>query len=194
MHKYNVEKWSIVLIALGMAAAGCSRSASAVKGDRSGGPSNAPVASSPARSLAVTVPNRADEPVKVTVTTSTTTTTIVIIKPPEVIPSDLLFAFDSAVLSPEAEPALAVILAPSADRVVSVRIEGHTDADGSEAYNQDLSLRRAQAVRDWFVGKDVPATVITVTGWGETKPVAPDTSPDNKGKNRRVAITMTVRR
>jgi len=184
--------WSIVFVTVGMAAAGCSGSASSARNDVGAEPGNTMAATGGTRSLAVTVPNGADKPVQVTI--GTTTTTIVITKDPEVIPSDLLFAFDSAVLSPEAEPALAAILATAAGRVVSVKIEGATDTDGPDAYNQTLSLRRAQSVRDWFVGKGIPESVTTVQGWGETKPLFPNDSPENKAKNRRVAITLTVSR
>lgn len=140
--------------------------------------------------LAVTVPTGPDEPVRVTIPPSTTSTTM----PPQdirIIPSDLLFAVDSAVLSSGAEPVLAAILPDAvAASTSTLVIAGHTDADGSEDYNQDLSVRRAQAVAQWFTGHQVLAEKISIHGRGESQPVAPNDTPEGKAKNRRVEITV----
>lgn len=146
------------------------------------------------RNLAVTVPPRPDEPVKVTFTTTTTTTTVVVVRPPQTIPSDLLFAFDSARLSDDAGPILAAILSAVTGRVVSIKVEGHTDSEGDDGYNQVLSDRRAEAVRDWFLSQGIAGDSITVKGRGELKPVAPNDTPEHKAKNRRVEIILTVSR
>lgn len=174
-----------------LACVGCAGSASVARNDGSAAP---PSTTSPtARSLAVTVPRGSDQAVNVTIVT-TTTTTVVVVHEPKAIPSDLLFAFDSATLSGEAGPILASALSEAKGKVVSIRVDGHTDADGSDAYNRDLSVRRAEAVRAWFETHDVPPGVINVTGWGETRPVAPNDTPENKAKNRRVEITLKVSR
>ncbi len=73
---------------------------------------------------------------------------------------------------------------------VRIRIDGHTDSDGSEAYNQDLSLRRAAAVRDYFVSEGLDASRFKVQGFGESQPIAPNDSPLNKRLNRRVELTI----
>jgi outer membrane protein OmpA-like peptidoglycan-associated protein len=112
-----------------------------------------------------------------------------------VLAGDVLFAFDSATLSTAATQSLSVALAaarryPSA----SLNIDGHTDASGSESYNQDLSVRRAEAVQAWFEDHGVPGSLINVTGLGESRPVVPNNTPENKAKNRRVEITLKVSR
>jgi outer membrane protein OmpA-like peptidoglycan-associated protein len=115
---------------------------------------------------------------------------VVVVQQPETVPGDILFAFDSATLSAGADPVLAAILSAVTGRLVRIKVEGHTDSDGSEGYNQGLSERRAAAVRDWFVSHGVPSGLITVMGWGELRPVAPNDTPENKAKNRRVEITL----
>jgi OmpA-OmpF porin, OOP family len=71
---------------------------------------------------------------------------------------------------------------------VRVEIQGHTDNRGSEAYNQQLSERRAQAVRDFLVEAGIDADRLTAKGYGESKPVLPNTSDANMAKNRRVQV------
>jgi outer membrane protein OmpA-like peptidoglycan-associated protein len=112
--------------------------------------------------------------------------------------ADVLFDFDKHDLRPEAVPSLekvAVVLRAHANSPVT--IDGHTDGKGSDAYNQPLSEKRAQAVRDWLVknGGASAAKIIT-KGWGKTKPIVPNTKPDGsddpdgRKKNRRVEITV----
>ncbi len=79
----------------------------------------------------------------------------------------------------------------------AVTIEGHTDAKGSETYNQKLSERRAESVKNWLVAREGLRDVsFTTRGLGATKPVAPNRKPDGnddpKGrqKNRRVEIVV----
>lgn len=170
----------------------CSSSASATKNDRPAAPVSA--TSVTPRSLAVTVPKGPDEPVKVTITTTTTTTTVVVAQPPETIPSDLLFAVDSARLSDEAEPILARILSAAKGKVVSIHIDAHTDSDADESYNMALAQRRGDTVADWFVRHGVPQSLITVTSWGETRPLVPNDTPAHKAMNRRVELTIQVGR
>ena len=71
---------------------------------------------------------------------------------------------------------------------VNVEVGGHTDADGSDAYNLKLSDKRAKAVQDYLVKKGVPAAQLTAKGYGETQPVADNTTPEGKAKNRRVEL------
>lgn len=114
--------------------------------------------------------------------------------------ADVLFDFDKAVLQPEAETALAQVgevlrgypKAPA-------RIEGHTDSKGSDSYNQKLSERRALAVKDWLVRKaGINAGRLSTKGFGETRPVAPNTRPDGSddpaGRQRNRRVEIVVRR
>lgn len=101
----------------------------------------------------------------------------------------LKFDFDKAEVRPENRELLsriAGILLTSSDYTVSVN--GHTDDVGTEEYNQKLSERRAQAVRDYLVEAGVPSDIMTVTGWGKSKPLVRGTSAEARAKNRRVEL------
>jgi outer membrane protein OmpA-like peptidoglycan-associated protein len=112
--------------------------------------------------------------------------------------ADVLFDFDKAEIQPKAQEALkqvAKVIREKAKGVV--HIEGHTDAKGSEAYNQKLSERRANAVRDWLVSKEgLNKANFATSGLGSSKPVAPNKKPDGsdnpegRQKNRRVEIVV----
>ncbi|MCP5053470.1 MAG: OmpA family protein, partial [bacterium] len=111
---------------------------------------------------------------------------------------DILFDFDKWDIKPGAEETLKkvseVIRTSGSTRVV---ISGHTDSKGSENYNQDLSGKRAESVKNWLIkNTGVDEKSLETIGWGESKPVAPNTNPDgsdNPGgqqKNRRVEIIV----
>ncbi|RYF43987.1 MAG: OmpA family protein [Comamonadaceae bacterium] len=112
------------------------------------------------------------------------------------LPSDVLFDFDSAVLRPDAGPALerAAGLLQSYPRA-PLAIHGHTDARGTDAYNDALSQRRAQAVAARLQPL-AGGRSLAVRGYGEQRPVAPNTRPDGgddpqgRQKNRRVEIVI----
>ncbi|MCX7878276.1 MAG: OmpA family protein [Ignavibacteria bacterium] len=69
---------------------------------------------------------------------------------------------------------------------IEVEISGHTDSRGSAERNQKLSEDRANAVKDWLVAKGIDPKRITTVGYGEDKPIAPNDSPENMAKNRRI--------
>jgi OOP family OmpA-OmpF porin len=71
-----------------------------------------------------------------------------------------------------------------------IRVTGHTDADGSDAYNIDLSKRRAQALIDFFVSKGLKANRIEIDFKGESLPVDNNHTPQGKQRNRRVDFTF----
>lgn len=73
---------------------------------------------------------------------------------------------------------------------LSVSIDGHTDSDGSIAYNQKLSEKRARTVSDRLRELGVEREKLVVKGFGELKPLVPNTSSSNKAKNRRVDISF----
>ena len=78
------------------------------------------------------------------------------------------------------------------DDVVAV-LEGHTDNVGDEAYNQDLSERRANAVREVLIERfDVNAARITARGYGESRPIASNDTREGRAENRRVESAMSV--
>lgn len=69
-----------------------------------------------------------------------------------------------------------------------IEIGGHTDSDNTDAYNMDLSQRRASRVRDYLIGKGVDAARMSAVGYGESQPIAPNDTEANKAQNRRVEI------
>ena len=70
-----------------------------------------------------------------------------------------------------------------------IRIEGHTDSEGEDAYNQQLSEQRATAVRSYLVEKyGVAAQRLETAGLGESKPVADNATPEGRQQNRRVEL------
>jgi outer membrane protein OmpA-like peptidoglycan-associated protein len=70
-------------------------------------------------------------------------------------------------------------------------VEGHTDSQGSDKINQPLSLNRATAVRDYLVSRGVASEKISAVGMGSTKPVADNSTPENRADNRRVEIIIS---
>jgi outer membrane protein OmpA-like peptidoglycan-associated protein len=112
--------------------------------------------------------------------------------------ADVLFDFDKADIRQDAASALHQVADIIRDkgRGRAVRIEGHTDAKGSDAYNQKLSDRRAQSVQQWLAQKEGVTGRMATQGFGARKPVAPNTKPDGsddpdgRQKNRRVEIVL----
>jgi outer membrane protein OmpA-like peptidoglycan-associated protein len=110
---------------------------------------------------------------------------------------DTLFEFDKATLAADAPETLAA-LGPLIRQAGAhpVTIVGHTDAIGSNAYNQKLSEARARAVRDWLAGHGFLAAGTPVVGRGKTQPIAPNAKPDGtddpegRRKNRRVEVLI----
>ena len=100
------------------------------------------------------------------------------------------FDFDSATIRPDSQQILADLYAGLvADGVTSVSIVGHTSTEGSEAYNLDLSERRAQAVVDDLVARGFDAAGISAVGMGETQPLrSPDDDESSRAINRRVEV------
>ena len=73
---------------------------------------------------------------------------------------------------------------------LEILVEGHTDSTGSETYNQQLSERRANSVKNLLVARGVQAQRITITGYGESQPVATNATPEGRQMNRRVEIRI----
>lgn len=104
---------------------------------------------------------------------------------------DLRFAVNGAAIEAGFTSTLAEdIDVLKANPDVRVRIDGHTDSDGSAAYNQGLSERRAASVRDYFVSQGIDAGRLEIKGFGETDPIVPNDSRENKRRNRRVVLTI----
>ena len=104
--------------------------------------------------------------------------------------SGILFDVDKYDVRPEAERALASLatVLKEAD-VKAFEIDGHTDSDSSDEYNQALSEKRANAVKDFLASQGLTSE-ITIIGYGESRPVASNDTPEGKQKNRRVEILI----
>ncbi|NNF48791.1 MAG: OmpA family protein [Woeseiaceae bacterium] len=76
---------------------------------------------------------------------------------------------------------------------IKVEVAGHTDSDGAAAYNEGLSSRRAQTVRDYLASNGVDASRMTVRGYGESQPIADNATAAGKAQNRRVVLRITDR-
>ncbi len=105
--------------------------------------------------------------------------------------ADAFFDFDKATLKPEGKAKLDDLT----DKVKGITLEviiavGHTDSVGADAYNQKLSEKRAQAVKDYLTSKGTDASRVYVEGKGEKQPVADNKSADGRAKNRRVEIEV----
>ena len=109
--------------------------------------------------------------------------------------AEALFDHDKSVLKPEGKAALEDLgetIKAKGARVVDIDIIGHTDSDGSEEYNQALSVRRAESVKDYLVSEDVDASIIDVSGEGESNPVVSNATKEGRAENRRVDIHVGV--
>lgn len=104
------------------------------------------------------------------------------------------FDFDKATIKPEGKVVLneAAALLQKHERVV-VEVAGHTDSTGSDAYNQGLSERRANAVKDYLTSKGVKASRLTARGYGESRPVASNDTKEGRAENRRVELIVLDR-
>jgi outer membrane protein OmpA-like peptidoglycan-associated protein len=105
--------------------------------------------------------------------------------------SDVLFDTGSYTLKPGAREKLAkisgILLAHTG---LNLQIEGHTDIIGSDEFNQILSERRAESVRDFLAEQGVPGSSITARGFGKTQPVATNDTPEGRQRNRRVELVV----
>jgi OmpA family len=103
----------------------------------------------------------------------------------------VFFDTDKAILRPEAQ----TVLKEWADFMrkmpqFTLRLQGNTDADGSDVYNQNLSERRTDAVRNFLINQGILREKITISALGESKPLADNASEDGKQRNRRVDISF----
>ena len=76
------------------------------------------------------------------------------------------------------------------DAESKITVEGHTDSQGLASYNQELSQRRAQSVRDYLVSRGISADRVTAQGFGLTRPIADNASAEGRANNRRVEIVV----
>ena len=105
--------------------------------------------------------------------------------------ADAFFDFDKAVLKPEGKAKLDDLVG----KIKGINLEviiavGHTDSVGSDAYNQKLSVRRAESVKAYLVSKGIEKNRVYTEGKGEKQPVADNKTKEGRAKNRRVEIEV----
>jgi OOP family OmpA-OmpF porin len=105
--------------------------------------------------------------------------------------ADAFFDFDKSVLKPEGKAKLDDL----ASKIKGIKLEvviatGHTDSIGSNAYNDRLSVRRAEAVKAYLVSKGIDSSRVYTEGKGETQPVADNRTAEGRAQNRRVVIEV----
>lgn len=105
--------------------------------------------------------------------------------------TDTFFDFDKAVLKQEGKNKLTELISRISGMTVEVIVAvGHTDSIGAESYNQKLSERRAQAVKDFLLTQNLPAERIYTQGKGEKQPEASNKTKEGRSKNRRVEVEV----
>lgn len=105
--------------------------------------------------------------------------------------TDTFFAFDKSVLQPAGKAKLEDLVSKLQGTDIEVIVAtGHTDSTGTDAYNQKLSMRRANAVKAFLVSKGLPAERVFTEGKGEKQPVASNKTAEGRAKNRRVEVEV----
>ena len=105
--------------------------------------------------------------------------------------ADVLFDFDKTEIKPEGTKKLDELLANLKSTPFElVIVTGHTDAIGTDAYNDRLSLARAESVRGYLVSKGLESNRIQAAGKGESQPVADNDTDEGRSRNRRVEIEV----
>jgi OOP family OmpA-OmpF porin len=106
---------------------------------------------------------------------------------------EVAFKFDSAILTPEAERELEQVARSIEryDQIDSIEVTGYTDSSGPENYNQMLSERRAASVKEFLVSRGVSEDKVSVSGMGESGPIADNSTREGRARNRRVDIRIS---
>jgi OOP family OmpA-OmpF porin len=105
--------------------------------------------------------------------------------------NNIFFKKDSYELTGSSEVELdKIVRFLNANPNTTMLIAGHTDSDGSESYNLDLSQKRAQAVYNYLIDNEIVQDRLIYKGFGETRPIAPNDTPSNKKLNRRIEFTV----
>jgi len=107
------------------------------------------------------------------------------------VPNDLTFDVDRTTLKPDVRESLVGISETIVEYPrTTVRVIGHADSTGSDAYNLDLSRRRAEAVADFLQAQGVDPQRLEAVGRGEAQPIADNATEDGRARNRRVEIRL----
>lgn len=106
-------------------------------------------------------------------------------------PDNITFGFDSSALQSQFYPVLDNVAATLGEyNQTIVEVAGHTDSKGTDAYNQELSVRRADSVGNYLMSKGLMRDRFIITGAGESRPIASNDTEAGRAQNRRVEITL----
>lgn len=105
-------------------------------------------------------------------------------------PPYIYFEFDSSDLSPEAARKLDSFSEEVKDSDIQLQVEGHTDWIAPEAYNQSLSVRRAESVANFLVSKGIDRNRLSTIGYGELRPISSNDTAEGRALNRRTEIVL----
>lgn len=106
-------------------------------------------------------------------------------------PDNITFGFDRADLQPQFYPVLdRLALTLSEYDQTIVEVAGHTDSVGSDSYNQDLSVRRAETVGNYLMSRGLMRDRFIITGAGKARPIASNETEAGRAQNRRVELTL----
>jgi len=122
-------------------------------------------------------------------------------EPPKVdtviVMDNIYFAFNKSDILPESHAAIdeQIVALMNKYPTMAIEIGGHTDSQGSDEYNMALSKARAESVKKYLVSKGIDASRLEAVGYGETKPIAPNTidgkdNPEGRKKNRRTEFKV----
>lgn len=105
-----------------------------------------------------------------------------------------LFDTNSATIKPAGKAELDALASKigGVAKVSDIKIIGHTDSIGDASYNQQLSVRRATSVRDYLASKGVDKSLMSISGMGESQPVADNKTREGRAMNRRVEVSIGV--
>ncbi len=110
-----------------------------------------------------------------------------------VMPGNVTFANDDATINPAFYANLNQLARTMMNyNQTTIVVSGHTDSNGSDAYNLNLSQRRALSVKNYLVGQGVPASRIQTLGYGESSPIADNSTEYGRSQNRRVELTINA--
>ena len=107
-------------------------------------------------------------------------------------PELILFDFDKYDVKDAIKPSLAVLAkALGENKDIHIKIDGYTDFIGTEAYNLELSVKRARAIKDFLISKGAIASNISIEGYGEQNPADTNQTDIGRSKNRRVEFIIS---
>jgi outer membrane protein OmpA-like peptidoglycan-associated protein len=103
------------------------------------------------------------------------------------------FAYDKADILPDSYAVLDAVAQVLLEnpQILAVEVQGHTDSDGNDRYNRDLSQRRVNAVEVYLIAKGIDTSRLVPKGYGESKPIAPNDTDEGRAQNRRVEFKIT---